>query len=235
MRINKYLAAAGVASRRGSESLVTDGRVKLNGAIVTDLSTDVKDGDVVTFDDNVVAPKAEQVYLMLNKPKGCLCTVTDDRGRKTVMDYIREKNERLFPVGRLDYDTEGLLLITTDGEFANLLTHPSHEIEKTYVARVEGEVTQAQLATLRKGVMIEGRRTHPAKAKLLAYDGTESRVEIVISEGRNRQVRRMIEAIGHKVAFLKRTKIGPLQLGGLGRGMYRPLTEKEISYFLIKK
>jgi len=234
MRINKYLASCGIASRRNSEKLIEEGRVKLNGRVVSDLATDVRERDKVEVDGSVVTPIENHVYLMLNKPKGCLCTVSDDRGRKTVMDYLPERNERLFPVGRLDYDTEGLLLLTTDGDFANLLTHPSACVPKTYVAKVEGAIDEAELSVLRRGVVLDGKKTKPAKVQFLGYEGELTRIEIIISEGRNRQVRRMFEAIGKNVVFLKRTQIGPLRLGGLARGGVRPLTDREIGYFKIK-
>ena len=234
MRINKYLASCGIASRRNSEKLIQEGRVKINGRVVTELATDVRERDKVEVDGNAVSAIERHVYLMLNKPKGCLCTVSDDRGRKTVMDYLPERNERLFPVGRLDYDTEGLLLLTTDGDFANLLTHPSACVPKTYVAKVEGAIDEAELNVLRRGVILDGKKTKPAKVQFLGYEGELTRIEVIISEGRNRQVRRMFEAIGKNVVFLKRTQIGPLRLGGLARGGVRSLTEREIGYFKIK-
>ena len=234
MRINKYLASCGIASRRNSEKLIQEGRVKINGRVVTELATDVRERDKVEVDGNVVSAIERHVYLMLNKPKGCLCTVSDDRGRKTVMDYLPERNERLFPVGRLDYDTEGLLLLTTDGDFANLLTHPSACVPNTYVAKLEGAIDEAELNVLRRGVILDGKKTKPAKVQFLGYEGELTRIEVIISEGRNRQVRRMFEAIGKNVVFLKRTQIGPLRLGGLARGGVRPLTEREIGYFKIK-
>lgn len=231
MRINKYLASGGVASRRGSEEIIKAGKVKINGRVVTDLSTDVGKNDLVTVDGKSINPVEEFVYLMLNKPKGCLTTAHDERGRATVFDYVDSKATHLFPVGRLDYDTEGLLLITNDGEFANRLTHPSIGIEKTYVVKIEGKIARDQIEKLSKGVVIDGQRTNPAKVELTDVGKDYSRLTVVISEGRNRQVRRMFETIDKTVVFLKRTQIGPLKLGGLGRGQCRPLTPKEVAYF----
>lgn len=233
MRINKYLAECGIASRRNCEALVTGGRVKVNGRTVTALSTDIDpETDKVSLDGKPVAPIAKHIYIMLHKPKGYVSTTDDERGRKTVMDFFAGKypGKRLFPVGRLDYDTEGLLLVTTDGDLANRLMHPSGEIEKTYLAKVEGEVTEAELAVLRGGVILDGRKTKRCRIKLLGTDDGFSRVEVVISEGRNRQVRRMFESINREVVMLRRTAIGELRLGGLSRGAFRELKEGEVEY-----
>jgi 23S rRNA pseudouridine2605 synthase len=169
---------------------------------------------------------------MVNKPKGFICTVSDEKDRKTVMELVPQKykDKRLFPVGRLDYDTEGLLLMTTDGDFCNRLMHPRNEIPKTYAARIEGDITEDELNKIRAGVILDGRKTNRCKAKVVAADGKVSRVEIVISEGRNRQVRRMFEAINREVVFLKRVAIGDIRLGGLGRGLVRELTPDEVEY-----
>lgn len=233
MRINKYLAECGIASRRGCEALVLDGRVKVNGKRVEKLATEVdEETDLVSVDDKPVKPIAKHLYILLNKPKGYVCTTSDDRGRKTVMDFFKGKYEgkRLFPVGRLDYDTEGMLLLTTDGDLSNRLMHPRNEIPKTYVANIEGEISEAEIARLRDGVVLDGVKTKKCKVKLLGYDGKLSRVEVVITEGRNRQVRRMFESINRDVAFLKRVAIGDVRLGGLFRGNYRELKPNEIEY-----
>lgn len=233
MRINKYLASCGLASRRGCEELVTGGRVKVNGKVTVALATDVDpDADLVSVDDKPVRPIAKHLYIMLNKPKGYVTTTSDERGRKTVMDFFVGKypGKRLFPVGRLDYDTEGLLIMTTDGDLANRLTHPRHEIPKTYVARIEGEISEGELERLRGGVMLDGVRTKRCRASLLGFDDGVSRVEITITEGRNRQVRRMFESINREVVFLRRVAIGELKLGGLYRGCYRELKDSEIDY-----
>lgn len=229
MRLNKYIAECGVASRRGADGLIEEGRIKVNGKSVTQPGTVIdEDNDTVLLDGKKIERVRRSIYLMLNKPKGCVSTVKDDKGRKTVLDYIDIKDKRLFPIGRLDYDSEGLLLLTNDGDLAFKLTHPSHDIPKTYIAKVEGEVPESDLAVLRKGIVLDGIHTHRAKIKLLEYNEGISRLEVTIYEGRNRQVRRMFESIGKQVVFLKRTGIGDLRLGGLSRGTYRYLTEKEI-------
>lgn len=229
MRLNKYIAECGAASRRGADGLIEEGRIKVNGKSVMQPGTVIdEDNDTVLLDGKKIERVRRSIYLMLNKPKGCVSTVKDDKGRKTVLDYIDIKDKRLFPIGRLDYDSEGLLLLTNDGDLAFKLTHPSHDIPKTYIAKVEGEVPESDLAVLRKGIVLDGIQTHRAKIKLLEYTEGISRLEVTIYEGRNRQVRRMFESIGKQVVFLKRTGIGDLRLGGLSRGTYRYLTEKEI-------
>ena len=229
MRINKYLSGCGIDSRRKCEQLVLDGRVRINGKTVTALGTDVKDGDYVEVDGRAVALAQRKVYVMLNKPKGCVCTVHDEKGRKTVLDFVKLK-ERIFPVGRLDYDTEGLLLMTTDGELSNRLMHPRHEISKTYVAKIEGEITEAELNKIRGGVVLDGEKTKKCKAKAVGFEDGMSRIEVTISEGRNRQIRRMFETINREVVFLKRVAIGEIRLGGLYRGESRELKDEEVEY-----
>ncbi|MCL2371024.1 MAG: rRNA pseudouridine synthase [Firmicutes bacterium] len=235
MRINKYLAQCGVASRRACEQLVLDGRVKKGGRVISDLATDIKEDDIITVDGVKVELTRTHTYLMLNKPKGYVCTTSDEKGRKTVIDLIKGDeyaDKRIFPVGRLDYDTEGLLLLTTDGDAANRLTHPSYEISKTYVAKIEGEIEESELAKIRAGIMLDGVKTKRCKARQLdleEHNGKKiSRIEIVISEGRNRQVRRMFEGINREVIFLKRIAIGNIRLGGLSRGSYRELRPQEL-------
>ena len=234
MRINKYLAECGIASRRNSEILVNEGRVTLNGKKVVNLATDVDpENDRVTVDGKIVHNINKHIYLKMNKPKGYVCTTSDEKGRKTVIDLLPDKykEKRLFPIGRLDYDTEGLLLLTTDGDVAQKLAHPRNEITKTYVAKVEGEVKEHELAKLRKGVMIDGVMTKKCKVKLLEKEDELSRIEVTISEGRNRQVRKMFESIEREVIFLKRVSIGEIKLGGVPRGTVRELREDEIAYF----
>ena len=232
MRINKYLASCGVGSRRNCEIFVTEGKVKINGRIVKDLATDVKDGDIVVLNDERITPAEDHVYLMLNKPKGYVCTTSDEFGRKTVLQLLGSEyaGRRIFPVGRLDYDTEGLLLLTTDGDLSNRITHPHNEVPKTYVAKVEGEISEDELGKLRGGVLLDGVKTKKCKAKLKSFEGGMSSVEVVITEGRNRQVRRMFDSINREVVFLKRTAIGQLKLGGLYRGNVRKLSEQEVEY-----
>ncbi|MDR0695930.1 MAG: rRNA pseudouridine synthase [Christensenellaceae bacterium] len=232
MRINKYLATCGIASRRSADEIIKEGRVKVNGKTVKELGVEINvDNDTVTVDGNRTTLRKRFVYIMLNKPKGCVCTVNDEHGRKTVMEYVKlvDPNRRIFPIGRLDYDSEGLLLLTDDGDMAYKLTHPSHEIPKTYIAKTETELSNEALERLRSGVVIDGFKTHPAKVKLLAKEENEFRYEIVIFEGRNRQVRKMFAEVDKHVTFLKRTGVGDLKLGGLGRGQSRYLTEKEIA------
>ena len=234
MRINRYLAECGLASRRKCEEYVIGGEVTVNGKVVTDLSTQVNYSDTVTVGGKKVSPVSKHVYLMLNKPKGCVTTVSDDKGRKTVLDIVRGDypETRLFPVGRLDYDTEGLLILTTDGDLCNRITHPSSEIEKTYTAKLEGSVSESDLAAVRRGVDLDGRRTGKSRARLVSYDRKTniSTVEITIREGMNREVRRIFESIGKNVVFLKRVAIGDLRLRGVDRGAYRKLTKEEVEY-----
>jgi len=233
LRINKYLASCGVGSRRSVEQLIIDGKVKLNGKTVSDLGTVVRiENDTVMLDGKKVEPIARQQYIVLNKPKGCICSNKDEKGRKTVFDILGDfyKDIRLFCVGRLDYDTEGLLILTTDGDLANKLMHPQFEIPKTYVLKIEGEISQVDLDKIKKGVTIDGVKTKKCRARVLEFEQGISRIEIVISEGRNRQVRKMFESINRDVIFLKRTAIGDIRLGGLYRGEYRDLKPMEIEY-----
>lgn len=230
MRINKFLADCGVASRRKSEQFVLDGRVKINGRVVKTLGVEVEYNDVVTLDGVRLDRVKQNVYIMLNKPKGYVTTTSDDKGRPTVLDLVKVHEDiRLYPVGRLDYETEGLILMTNDGELANTLMHPRHKVEKTYVARITGHILPEHVEQLRKGVEIDGQMTLPCRARLLEFGDLTSRVEVIITEGRNRQVRKMLEAVGYAVEFLKRTAIGPIKLGGLSRGEYRHLKDKEVA------
>lgn len=230
-RLNKYLAECGVASRRGADTLIADGRVKVNGKTVVELGSKINVyNDTVMVDDIIVKQNNKCVVIMFNKPKGCVTTKSDEKGRKTVFDYIDITSPRLFPIGRLDYDSEGLLLLTNDGDLANKISHPSFEITKTYIVKVKGEMPEHKLAQLRKGVLVDGVVTKRSKVKLLEYTDGISRLEITISEGRNRQVRKMFEAVEREVIFLKRVAVGELRLGGLSRGGYRYLNDFEIEY-----
>lgn len=232
MRINKYLAGCGVSGRRAADILVAEKKVKVNGVLVTEMGFDVDEyNDSVTVEGKRVHYKNRDYYIMLHKPKGYVCTAKDEFGRKTVMDLIDLK-ARLFTVGRLDYDTEGLLLLTTNGDVAQKLTHPKSNISKTYIAKIEGEISEAELQKLRSGILLDGKKTAPAKAKLIESDEKFSRIEIIITEGRNRQIRKMLESIGKIVVFLKRIAEGEIKLGGLSRGKYRFLNDKEINYLL---
>ena len=228
MRINKFIADSGVASRREADRMIAGGRVKINGKQITAPGVDVDVyNDAVYVDGVRIDPVRREIYIMLNKPKGCITSVKDDKGRKTVMDYV-ECGKRIFPVGRLDYDSEGLVLLTNDGELAYNLTASKNDVPKTYIAKAEGEIKEEHLKKLRSGIMLDDVMTKPAKARLLSYEKGLSRVEITITEGRNRQVRRMFEALGFNVVFLKRTEIGGVRLGGLARGAWRYLSPKEI-------
>lgn len=227
-RLNKYLADCGVGSRRECDALIKDGFVKVNGKVAV-LGQTVTENDKITVKDKRVGDKQKLYYLMLHKPKGCVTTVKDDLGRKTVMDFIDLK-ARLYPVGRLDYDTEGLLILTNDGDLSNRLTHPRNEINKTYVCRVSGILKESERIQMERGVLIDGVKTAPAKVKILEQDQHHTRCEVIIHEGRNHQVRKMFEAVGKEVEFLKRVAIGDLRLGGLKRGEYRFLNELEIDY-----
>lgn len=230
MRINKFLADMGVASRRHADKMIESCRVTVNGEIAT-LGMHVEEKDVVCLDGVVIEKKEQKLeYYMMNKPKGYVCTAKDDRGRKTVMELLPEGVGRVFPVGRLDYATEGLLLFTNDGDLAQKLTHPAHEVPKTYMARIEGTMTEKDLNPIRSGVELDGVLTKKCKAHIVETHKEYTKVHITITEGKNRQVRRMFEAIGKNVAFLKRVSIGSLKLTGLDRGEVRELTESEIVY-----
>lgn len=230
MRINKFLAENGIASRRHADEMVSAGRIKINGQTAL-LGADVQDGDEVLFDDKPIARAEKKLeYYIMNKPKGILCTVSDDRGRKTVMDLLPARVGRVFPVGRLDYATEGLLLLTNDGELAYRLTNPKNEIPKTYLVRVEGTMSEKDLNRIRSGIELDGVLTKKCKAHIIETNKAYTKIHITITEGKNRQVRRMFEAVGRNVDFLKRIKIGELTLRGLDRGEVRSLNDEEISY-----
>ena len=231
MRLNKFLASCGAASRRGADELISSGRVRVNSIVVTELGKMVEtDNDTVTLDGKKVEPVSKMTYIMLYKPKGCITSLRDEKGRKTVYDYLDIEVPHLVPVGRLDYDTEGLLLLTNDGELVNRLAHPSGEVPKSYLVRAEGEFPEHILAKLRKGVEIDGVKTKRSKVKLLEQGEKEAKLLVTITEGRNRQVRRMFEAVERNVVFLKRVAIGDLRLGGLARGAWRYLREEEVEY-----
>jgi pseudouridine synthase len=230
-RLQKVMAAAGLGSRRKCESIIEAGRVKINDQVARLGDRVDTEGDLVTVDGVPLDLDVVKRYFLLNKPAGYITTMRDHRKRPTVMDLIHEEG-RLFPVGRLDKDTRGLLLITNDGYLAQRLTHPSHGVEKTYTIEAEGYLTQQGLARLRKGVKLEEGTTAPARVKVLAKKGDRCVLEMTIHEGKKRQVRRMIAAVGLKVGELIRTRLGPLDLKGLEEGSYRPLTHQEIGQLL---
>ena len=236
VRLQKYIAMSGAASRRAAEQMITDGRVAVNGKRITEQGVKVEIGnDEVTLDGAVIKVADKKIYIALNKPEGYVTTVKDQFDRPTVMDLVsREIHTRIFPVGRLDYDTEGLILMTNDGDWANLVAHPRFECRKKYFAVISGVLTIPELNKLRRGVFIDGKRTSPAECDIMEIDMGMTLVEITIHEGRNRQVRRMFETVGHKVKKLRRSKIGIVELGNLPEGRWRYLTSSEVEYFRRK-
>ena len=236
MRLQKYIADAGIASRRKAEELIKDGRVTVNGAVVDTMGYMYKDGDVVAVDGEKILKAESKVYYMLNKPKGYVTTVHDQFDRPCVLDLIKgETEKRVYPAGRLDYNTEGLLILTNDGDFVNKITHPSHNIEKKYVAVINGKLTDAEADRLRKGVVIDKKKTYPAHVFVSEIFKDKSVVEITISEGRNRQVRKMFDAVGHNVIELKRVSVGTLSLGNLKEGKIRKLNPNEVQALIRNK
>lgn len=232
-RLQKVIANSGVASRRKSEELIKAGRVKVDGEVITELGTKVSKNNVVEV-DNVKISTEEKVYFILNKPRGVVTTAKDEHGRKTVVDLI-DCQKRIYPVGRLDYDTTGLLILTNDGEFTNNVTHPKNKIDKTYVAKINGILTVADIMKLKKGVILDDGKTAPAKIRVKSVDSKakSSLIEITIHEGKNHQVKRMFESLGYEVLKLKRERVGFLTLKGLASGEYRTLTPKEVSKLYV--
>lgn len=229
LRLQKYLAQCGVSSRRGAEQIIQEGRVAVNGTVVTEMGIKVKKGDKVTVDGQLVKQEKSKYYILLNKPSGVLSSVKDDRGRDCVVDLIEGIDARLYPVGRLDYDTTGLLLLTNDGDFMQRVTHPSFEIWKTYQAVVKGVPTETDVKRFAEGIMLDDGKTLPAVLDVVGYKGSNAIVEVSIREGRNRQVRRMLERIGHPVNSLKRISFGSLELGDLKPGKWRHVKPEEIA------
>ena len=228
IRLQKYMADNGIASRRKSEELIAAGKVKVNGTIAHIGDKVRPDKDKVTVYGKRVTKVKRNYYIMLHKPRGFVTTMHDERGRKCVADLVRDIPTRVYPVGRLDRESEGLLLLTNDGEFANALTHPSKHVPKTYRVTVRPSISKEQLSALREGIEIDGKVTLPADVRVLSKDEGRVVLEIVIYEGRNRQIRKMCEALNLEVARLKRIKIGNLKLGMLKQGDFRQLTEEEI-------
>ena len=229
MRLQKYLASCGVASRRTAEKMIAEGRVSVNGVVVTAMGMLVEPGQDVRVNGEPVTPEAQKYYLLYHKPAGEVTTASDPEGRATVLDKFQDFPARLYPVGRLDYDSEGLLLLTNDGDLTRRMLHPSCEVEKVYLARVSQQVTVEEAARLERGVMVDGRKTARAKVKLLSTKPLYTDMLITIHEGRNRQVRKMVTEVGHQVVLLRRIRFGPLKLGELPRGMWRELTEEEVT------
>ena len=230
MRINKYIAQSGLCSRRKADELIQNGNVKVNGAVLKEPGYDVAEGDKVEVNGRLIDTKQKLEYVLINKPLGVVTTVSDDKDRLTVMDVVSDIDARLFPVGRLDYNTSGALIMTNDGELAYRITHPKHEIYKTYRARVSGVLSNERAARLRKGVDIGGFITSPAKVHIIKGNTHSTIVEISIREGKNRQVRKMFAAVGNPVQELERIAIGDIHLGHLQVGHYRKLTHEEVEY-----
>lgn len=227
-RLQKILAKAGIASRRKAEEHILAGRVAVNGTIIKELGIKVDpENSIITFDGKPIE-KEKFVYILLNKPTGYVTTLSDPQGRPIVTDLLQGISQRVFPVGRLDYDTEGALLLTNDGSLGQFIQHPRYEVNKTYIAKVAGIPTSSKIRQLESGVEIEGYKTWPAKVRIIAQNQSSSTLELIIHEGKKRQVRKMLAAIDHPVKSLKRTAYGRLRLGNLPRGKYRFLTQKDL-------
>lgn len=229
MRLQKYMALCGVASRRACEAMIAQGRVTVNGEVITAMGVQVDESQIVRVDGKSIAPETQKRYVLYHKPAGEVTTASDPEGRATVLDKFRDFPVRLYPVGRLDYDSEGLLLLTNDGDLTEKLLHPSKEVEKTYLARVTGHLTDEDIESLIRGVPIDGRLTSRARVRVVNAGANCTDLFVTIHEGRNRQVRKMLQAVGHEVLMLRRVRFGPLTLGELKRGQWRELTEKEIN------
>lgn len=229
------MSAAGVCSRREAEVLISEGRVRVNGVVVSELGAKADpEKDVVKVGGKVVRPRAEKIYLLMNKPKRCITSLKDPQGRKTVIDFLPGELKRVYPVGRLDYDTEGLLLLTSDGEFANAVMHPAAKVPKTYEVKLRGIMSDADIERMASGVRLDDGMTAPARVRKMKLTETNSWLEITIHEGRYRQIRRMCETLGHDVLKLRRTKVGPLDLKGVPIGRFRELTPGEVRALMQK-
>lgn len=230
MRLNKYIAQAGIASRRKADELTIAGKVKINGLVMKEPGYEVLESDIVEVNGNTIKKDVKMVYIMLNKPRGYITTADDDKDRPTVMELVTDIDDRLFTIGRLDYNTSGMLLMTNDGDLAYKLTHPKHHVYKTYRARVAGLISNERVIRLRNGIDIGGFVTSKAVVNIIKQAERSTIVEIKIFEGKNRQVRKMFAAVGNKVLELERIAIGDLYLGHLKEGHYRKLTKQEIEY-----
>lgn len=231
MRLQKYMAKSGVASRRKSEEIIAEGLVQVNGKTIIEAGFIVDPAkDIVKVDNKIIKLESNKVYIMLNKPVGYVTTLKDEKNRRVVTDLIEGVNERIYPVGRLDIDTSGLLLLTNDGDMTNKLTHPSNKVIKKYIAVVEGTPSKAELERLRNGINLDGRKTAKAYVKVVNKYDADSILDIRIHEGRNRQVKRMCEAVNHPVKKLKRVAIGEIEIGGLDFGQWRYLDQEELDY-----
>jgi 23S rRNA pseudouridine2605 synthase len=230
VRLQKYMAKAGIASRRKAEEIILQKRVSINGRVVNSLGIKVRKKDIVTVDGKLINIQEKMVYIMLNKPDGYITTSSDQFGRNDVLSLINGVEERVFPVGRLDYSSTGLLLLTNDGDLTYKLTHPKHDVEKKYLVKIKGVVTEENLLKLKKPIIIDNYQTKPAEVSLFRIRDDSTLVFFTIKEGRNRQVRRLCESIGLEIVKLKRISIGKLELGDLKKKMWRYLDEKEIEY-----
>jgi pseudouridine synthase len=235
LRLQKFLAQSGIASRRGAEKLIKAGRVQVDGEIVTEMGRQVDpENQIIRFDNEIVAPQQEKlVYILLNKPKGYVTTLSDPQGRPIVSELIKGVTTRVFPVGRLDLDTEGALLLTNDGELAHKIMHPRHQHTKTYNTLVKGIPTKEKIHELKRGIMLEGRKTAPAEIHLIKQKEQSSLFQVIIHEGRKRQIRLMFREIGHPVITLKRIAYGKLMLGSLKTGSYRFLSRNELKKLFL--
>lgn len=230
MRLNKYIAQSGITSRRKADELTLRGKVRINGNVMKEPGYNVAEDDVVEVNGQIVKPDSRKAYIMLNKPKGFITSIDDERNRPTVMELVADVDERLYPIGRLDFNTSGMLLMTNDGDLAYKLAHPKNQIYKTYRAKVSGQISAEKLSKLRNGVDIGGFVTSKAIVDVVKQSDRSAIVEIKIYEGKNRQVRKMFAAVGNKVLDLERIAIGELYLGHLKTGHYRKLTQREIQY-----
>lgn len=232
MRLQKYMALCGVASRRKSEELIKTGHVKVNDILVLEMGFSVDENiDVIKVDNNIISKDEKKLYFAFNKPRRVITSSKDEKNRKCVLDYFTNIDARVYTVGRLDYDSSGLILVTNDGEFANRVTHPKYMSQKTYDVKISGHISKDMVSKLKSGIIIDGYKTSPAKIKLEQISANSQNMEIIIREGRNRQIRKMVEFAGAKVDLLVRTSVGPIQLGNLKLGEYRLLSESEVEYF----
>ncbi len=228
-RLQKVIAASGYTSRRKAEDLIRQGRVDVNGQTIIEMGFKVKSGDFITIDGKPIE-RENKVYYVFYKPKGCICTLSDELGRKTVIDYFEDVNERIYPIGRLDYDTTGILFLSNDGEFANLMMHPSSHLEKIYDVTIQGLISKKTISQLQKGIYLDGVKTLPCRIKLVSQDEEHrsSRLMVRLVEGKNRQIKKMFETVGFDVKRLHRMQIGDVNLNGLKPGEYRRLKPHEV-------
>lgn len=231
-RLQKYMAHCGVASRRKCEEMILQDRVEVNGTVINKLGFKVDTtNDIVMLDNKKIVPEGKKVYIALNKPEGYVSTVKDERNRNTILDIVKI-DERIYPIGRLDYDTSGLILLTNDGDIYNKIIHPKYQKNKVYIANIRGVLSNEDIIQFENGLYIEGYVTSKANLEILKVNNNMSTVKIIIHEGKNRQIRKMCKTIGHPVISLKRIKIGRIELGNLNKGEWRYLTDDEIKYIV---